>query len=111
LHNPPPLPELILRRHGWWNLWVLALPTAVQIPEALDSIENARRVTAPALFLSSTGDRVVPTYYQDLIAKAYAGDWELVAIPGGHNDPLPDWAERAVIAWITASIRTSARRR
>lgn len=115
LHNPPPLPELILRRHGWWNLWLLALPTAIQVPEALDSIENARRVTAPAVFLSSTSDRVVPTSYQDQIMRAYAGDWELLAMPGGHNDPLPPWVERSVgakvMAWISASTRTNAPRR
>src|ERR1700756_3266085 len=28
LHNPPPLREMILRRFGWWNLWLLAGPVA-----------------------------------------------------------------------------------
>ncbi len=106
LHNPPPLAELIMRRHGWWNLWLLALPTAVQIPEALDSIENAKRVTAPALFLSSTDDGVVPTRYQDQIMKAYAGDWSMLAFPGGHNAPLPAWAVRTLVAWIRARTGT-----
>jgi dienelactone hydrolase len=105
LHNPPPLPELILRRYGWWNLWLFALPIAAQIPEELDSLANACLVRAPALFLSSTEDRVVPARYQDQIMKAYAGDWEMLAMPGGHNDPLPDWVQRALVArissWIT----------
>ena len=30
LHNPPPLREMILRRFGWWNLWLLAGPVALQ---------------------------------------------------------------------------------
>ncbi len=115
LHNPPPLRQLILRRHGWWNLWLLALPVAAQIPDELDSIRNASRVHAPALFLSSTEDGVVPTRYQDRIMKAYAGDWEMLAMPGGHNDPLPDWALRKLVAqvssWITvASARATAPR-
>src|SRR5688572_19878411 len=36
LQNPPPLRELILDRHGWWNLWMLAGPIALQIPPELD---------------------------------------------------------------------------
>src|SRR5438552_17993222 len=32
LHNPPPLREMILRRFGWWNLWLLSGPVALQIP-------------------------------------------------------------------------------
>src|SRR6266536_6167225 len=40
LHNPPPLREMILRQFGWWNLWLLAGPVALQIPRDLDSIEN-----------------------------------------------------------------------
>ena len=42
LHNPPPLREMILRQFGWWNLWLLAGPVALQIPRDLDSIANAR---------------------------------------------------------------------
>lgn len=106
LHNPPPLPELILRRYGWWNLWLVALPTAIQIPEALDSIENAALVRAPALFLSSTDDGVVPTKYQDRVTRAYGGEWRLLAIPGGHNAPLPDWAERMLVSWVRARTGT-----
>ncbi len=104
LQNPPPLAELILRRHGWWNLWLLAVPTAAQIPESLDSIDNAARVRAPALFLSSAKDSVVPTSYQDRIMKAYGGNWEMLAMPGGHNDPRPEWVEQRIVATITAWI-------
>src|SRR5205814_930955 len=38
LHNPPPLRQIILRNYGWWNLWLLAGPVALQIPRDLDSI-------------------------------------------------------------------------
>jgi alpha-beta hydrolase superfamily lysophospholipase len=106
LHNPPPLAELVMRRYGWWNLWLVALPTAVQIPEELDSVANAARVGAPALVLSSTDDGVVPPRYQDLIMRAYAGDWELVAMPGGHNAPLPDWVIRKLVTWVRTRTRT-----
>ncbi len=92
LHNPPPLPELILRRHGWWNLFLFAIPIALDIPDELDSIENAAKVTAPAVFISSEDDAVVPFSYQERIMKAYGGDWELLVMRGaGHNSPIQDW--------------------
>src|SRR5438309_9574034 len=49
LHNPVPLREIILRQFGWWNLWLLAGPVALQIPRDLDSIANARASRAPAI--------------------------------------------------------------
>ena len=110
LRNPPPLRQLILRRHGWWNLWLLALPTAVQVPRALDSLRNATRARAPALFVSATEDSVVPVRYQRGVMRAYAGPWEVVELRGaGHNDALPAWAwERiaaAIEAWVRAAVR------
>src|SRR5438552_7191314 len=44
LHNPAPLREMILRQFGWWNLWLLAGPIALQIPRELDSIANANAI-------------------------------------------------------------------
>src|SRR5213083_3274772 len=51
LNNPPPLRQMILRQFGWWNLWLLAGPIALQIPQDLDSISNAKKIHAPAIFL------------------------------------------------------------
>src|SRR4029077_12407790 len=42
LHNPPPLRQMILRQFGWWNLWLLAGPVALQVSNDLDSIANAK---------------------------------------------------------------------
>jgi pimeloyl-ACP methyl ester carboxylesterase len=109
LHNPPPLPELILRRHGWWNLFLLALPVALDIPDALDSIENAGRATAPAVFISSEDDRVVPISYQERIMKAYRGNWELLLMRGvGHNDPIQGWVMDRVKCIVGAAISQTA---
>src|SRR5437773_10676303 len=57
LHNPPPLREMILRQFGWWNLWLLAAPVALQISLDLDCISNARASCVPAFCLQS--ERVV----------------------------------------------------
>src|SRR2546429_8018272 len=50
LKNPPPLREMILRRFGWWNLWLLAGPVAVAISRGLDSIANAKGIQGAAIF-------------------------------------------------------------
>ncbi|HZR06452.1 MAG TPA: hypothetical protein VFA61_11560 [Candidatus Udaeobacter sp.] len=89
LQNPPPLREIILRRFGWWNLWLLAGPVALQIPKDLDSIANARAIQAPAIFLLAEKDEVVPSRYHRLVVDAYAGEKRVISLRGAyHNDPI-----------------------
>jgi fermentation-respiration switch protein FrsA (DUF1100 family) len=89
LQNPPPLREMILRRFGWWNLWLLAGPVALQIPKDLDSIANARATGAPAIFLLSEKDEVVPARYHRLVVSAYAGEKRVIPLRSAyHNDPI-----------------------
>jgi pimeloyl-ACP methyl ester carboxylesterase len=89
LHNPPPLREMILRQFGWWNLWLLAGPVALQIPRNLDSIQNARTIRAPAIFLLAEKDEVVAPRFHRLVLKAYAGEKRVIALQGAyHNDPI-----------------------
>lgn len=109
LHNPPPLRRLILCRYGWWNLWLVALPMALQIPRALDSIANAAHSRAPAVFISSSDDGVVPIGYQERVMKAYAGEWKLLENRGaGHNDQIPDWIFRAMVATVGSWLPSAA---
>jgi len=89
LQNPPPLREMILRRFGWWNLWLLAGPVALQIPKDLDSIRNAKAIRAPAIFLLAEKDEVVPPHYHKLVVDAYTGEKRVIQLPGAyHNDPI-----------------------
>src|SRR5437667_10267133 len=89
LHNPPPLREMILRQFGWWNLWLLAGPVALQIPRELDSIANAKAIHAPAIFLLAGRDEVVAPRYHRLVVDAYAGEKRVITLPGAyHNDPI-----------------------
>jgi pimeloyl-ACP methyl ester carboxylesterase len=89
LQNPPPLREMILRRFGWWNLWLLAGPIALQIPKDLDSIRNAKAIRAPAIFLLAEKDEVVPPHYHKLVVEAYTGEKRVIHLPGAyHNDPI-----------------------
>lgn len=101
LENPPPLRQLVLH-HGWWNLWLLAWPVSRQVPDELDSIANARRCTAPAVFISARRDRVVPVAYQQQVMDAYRGDWRVFDVDADHNDLVPD----AVQAEVRVAIRS-----
>ena len=89
LHNPPPLREMILRQFGWWNLWLLAGPVALQIPRDLDSIENARAIHSRAIFLLAEHDEMVAPRFHRLVVNAYAGEKRVIDLPGAfHNDPI-----------------------
>jgi pimeloyl-ACP methyl ester carboxylesterase len=89
LQNPPPLREMILRQFGWWNLWLLAGPIALQIPRDLDSIENARAIRAPAIFLLAERDEMVAPRFHRRVVNAYAGEKRIITLHGAyHNDPI-----------------------
>jgi hypothetical protein len=89
LHNPPPMREMILRQFGWWNLWLLAGPLALQIPRDLDSVANAKAIRTPAIFLLAERDEVVAPRYHRLVVNAYAGEKRVIALRGAyHNDPI-----------------------
>jgi pimeloyl-ACP methyl ester carboxylesterase len=86
LHNPVPLRQLVLRRYGWWNAWLLAGPVALRIPKELDSITNAKRVHARAVFLLAENDELVLPRFQRLVVDAYAGKKRVVLLPGAHHN-------------------------
>lgn len=95
LQNPPPLREVILGSHGWWNLWLGAGPIALLVPGELDSIANARRAKAPAVFILSLHDEIVPHHNQRQVYEAYAGPKTLLEYPHGHNTEIAPkiWGE------------------
>ena len=89
LHNPPPMREMVLRQFGWWNLWLLAGPIALQLPRDLNSIENAKAIHAPAIFLLAQRDEVVAPRFHRLVVNAYAGEKRVIELRGAyHNDPI-----------------------
>jgi pimeloyl-ACP methyl ester carboxylesterase len=89
LHNPVPLRQIILRQFGWWNLWLLAGPVALQMPRDLDSIANASASRAPAIFLLAERDEIVAPRFQQLVVQAYAGEKRAIELRGAyHNDPV-----------------------
>ena len=96
VRNPPALRRLVVQRHGWWNLWLAAGSVALQVPDALNPPDTAPRASAPAVFVMSPDDRVVPIEYQRRVFAAYGGPRREVLLDGGHNDPLDEWEAEAV---------------
>ncbi len=108
LHNPVPLRQLVLGRQGWWNLWLLAIPVALQIPADLDSVANAAKTTAPAVFIVSDHDEVVPPAYHDLVVNAYGGTNRIVTVRGAlHNSGIDASAQVELgsdIDWLWSQV-------
>jgi pimeloyl-ACP methyl ester carboxylesterase len=104
LHNPPPLRQLIMGRFGWFNLWIAAARVAAAVPPELDSIANARRCSAPVVFILAGGDTFVRPKYQQMVVDAYAGPKRLVRLAGyEHNAPVTSAGLRKVrpeIDWL-----------
>jgi len=91
LRNPVPLAELIYERYGWWNLYLGSALVARQVPSELDTVSNAAKCTAPALFLQSGADTLVPPAFQQRIIEAYAGEKQCFVIEGAeHHTPLTE---------------------
>jgi pimeloyl-ACP methyl ester carboxylesterase len=89
LWNAPPLRELIVGNYGWWNLWLAAEPVAARVPAELDSLANASRSIAPAVFVVAGADEIIPPAYQRRVVDAYIGPKRLIEVPGArHADPL-----------------------
>jgi len=86
LQNPPPLREMILRQFGWWNLWLLAGPVALQIPRDLDCIANAKASRTPAIFLLAEKDEIVAPRFHRLVVQAYAGEKRIIELHGAHHN-------------------------
>ena len=91
LRTPPPLRSLILGRHGWWNLWLAAVPVAMGVPKDMDAMHTAQRVKAPGIFVLIDTDEIIPLKYQRKVADAYGGEKQvIVSLGGDHNSPVSD---------------------
>lgn len=108
LRNPPPLRQLIVGEHGWWNLWVGAMLVSTQVPDSLCSIRNASRCQGiPAVFVGSARDRIVPPNYQARIVKAYAGPKRIMRLRrANHSTPMNAMEQirfRRELEWLRAN--------
>lgn len=108
LQSPPPLRQVVLSDHGWWNLWLLAGPVAMGVPSSLDSVAQASGVYVPAIFITADRDALVRPAMQKKVIDAYAGPKRLITLVGkGHNDSLETRGEMreyaAALDWLTST--------
>ena len=94
--EPPAAAEpLLLRRFGWFNLWLAAGPMAAALPRELDSVANAKRSYCPAIFIAAESrlDGPAGLPVRDL-RRLRPVPTRRVVLPGAeHNDPIePDEA-------------------
>jgi pimeloyl-ACP methyl ester carboxylesterase len=111
LHSPTPLRQVILG-FGWWNLWLLAAPVALQVPAELDSLANAAHSRGPAIFILTERDELVSPASQQRVIAACAGPKRIINLPrAGHNDsatPDEEQSIEAAIAWLKTQPRRGA---
>lgn len=104
LEKAPDLWRLIVWRHGWWNLWLIALPVGWGVPISARSDLNAPEVSnIPALFVVATDDEIIPPSYVHRIASLYAGPKRAIEAKAGHNDPVQPTNTpelRASLKWL-----------
>jgi pimeloyl-ACP methyl ester carboxylesterase len=108
LRNAMPLQELLARHYAWRTLGLSRYAIAPAIPRRLDSFGNARKATAPGLFLISKEDRVVPPPYQREVIAAYGGRTTVLEVAGGHDErtlqPADEAAYRGIVRALVGSV-------
>ena len=110
LRNPPALAQMIATRarYTWWNFGFSKL-IANQVPQELDSVENAGRSTCPALFIQSQLDKVIPPKYQEMVTSEYGGQNHQFLIRGAdHHHGTPDDQQEEyveAVRWLGRQIK------
>jgi Alpha/beta hydrolase family len=107
LESPPPIQREIMEKFGWWNLWLLAGPIALQVPQELDSLSNGPNVHTKAIFVLTARDGIVPFRYQQMVCDRFAGQKHIyIRADADHNDHF-DAQEQSRLAseidWLCAS--------
>lgn len=89
VQNPPALRQVVMARTRWWHFPWAARWVADQIPDELDSLANAARSRAPAVFISAERDSVVPATLQRQVIYAYDGPLKVLSLPDAdHATPM-----------------------
>jgi len=69
------------------------LPVKLLLRQPFDVLPDAARITAPTLFLTASGDTLIPESHAQALAAVWAGPKDFRRLAGGHNSILdnPDY--------------------
>ena len=91
LRNPPPIPRVVEHRSRRYRAVWIGKWLAQGFPRGLDPEHLAARCNAPAVFIHSELDQLVPLEFQTPISDAYAGPKRVIVARGiDHADPFPE---------------------
>lgn len=108
LESPPRIPQIILSPQlSVWNLWLLTLPVALQVPAAYDAYANAGepKAACPLVVVSGELDPIVPVDNLRGVLQRWPGSAKARAVlPGVRHCPEPvvrrGRAYRAAVRWL-----------
>lgn len=111
LRNPPPLIPVVKRVARRYPMGVLAHPIADSLCERMNATVTASRVTAPAVFLQSELDTLVPPALQQQVVDAYGGETKQVLLAGlshgGIADESHEHSVREAFDWLWSRMMPS----
>lgn len=91
LEKTPDFKSIVMKHHGWWNLWMLAAPIAQGVPDGLSALARAQEVTTiPALFIEGTKDQDAPPAIGTQVYNAFGSLKQKVICDCSHQDMLTD---------------------
>jgi alpha-beta hydrolase superfamily lysophospholipase len=104
LRNPPSLIPVVKRIALKYPMGRYVKPVAESLVEEMNAELTSPAVTAPAVFLKSMSDSVVPPKLQDRLIDLYSGAHHVVAMDGLEHDGIPtDDHERLIqraLVWL-----------
>jgi hypothetical protein len=86
LKNVLPVADVVEMRARRWLPRPCALWLRERVPPALDVASHAVAAASPALFVTSSADRLATPALQHAVRERYAGPSETLLVSGGHDD-------------------------
>ena len=98
LRNPPPLIPVVQRVASKYPMGKYIRPIAESLVREMNAEKTAPQSTAPAVFLKSMSDNLVPPKMQDRLIETYGGPNRVVSMDGLEHDGIPNDEHQKLIS-------------